>query len=599
MKYALDKIRNFSIIAHIDHGKSTLADRMLEITGTVSVRGMRHQFLDKLEIERERGITIKAQPIRMKYKSKAGSDYILNLIDTPGHVDFSYEVSRSLAACEGAVLLVDATQGVEAQTISNLYLAMELDLTVIPVINKIDMANARIDEVRESICKILGFGPEEILLSSAVKGTGIPEILENIVKNIPPPLDAEPNSKALIFDSTYNTYKGVMMYVKMVSGSISMGEKIRFMSNQMEYEVIELGYFGEKLNETDILYPGEVGYILAGVKNIKDVKIGDTVTSISSPAVKPLPGFKEMKPLVFCGIYPIENEDFEDLRDSIDKIQLNDASLKFIPEESVALGPGFRCGFLGNLHMEITQERLEKEFNLSIIATSPNVEYLVHLNNGGLLELENPSKFPNPADIDYIEEPYIKAIIVTMSDYIGGIMKICEDKRGEFIEMEYITQERVAIHYKLPLNEVIIDFNDKLKSVTKGYGSLDYDEIFFKQADLVKVDILVNSKPVDSLSFITHKDKAYSKGLDLIARLRKIIKKQLFEVVLQAAISSRIIARASISPMRKNVTAKCYGGDITRKRKLLEKQKEGKKRMKMVGLVELPQEAFMAVLKLK
>ena len=457
-----NKIRNFSIIAHIDHGKSTLADRMLEITGTVSSRGMRKQFLDKLEVERERGITIKAQPIRMEYTAEDGIKYFFNLIDTPGHVDFTYEVSRSLAACEGAILLIDATQGIEAQTLSNLHLAMDLDLKVIPVINKIDMSNARVDEVRNDINSILGFTPEEVHLTSATKGTGVKALLELIIRKLPFPGDTGDKLKALIFDSTYNSFKGVMMYVKVITGEMHLGDSMKFMSNDLDYEIIELGYFGEKLIIKDSLTTGEVGYVLAGVKNIKDIKIGDTITLKDNPAIRPLSGFKEMKPLVFCGLYPSVNKDFEHLRSSIEKIQLNDASLKYIPEDSVALGPGFRCGFLGNLHMEITQERLEQEFNLNIIATSPNVRYLIHHNNGETLEVENPVAMPVSGDIEYVEEPFIRATIITMSDFIGGIMKLCEDKRGEFIEMEYISTKRVIIHYNLPLNEVIVDFFSKL-----------------------------------------------------------------------------------------------------------------------------------------
>lgn len=594
----LKQIRNFSIIAHIDHGKSTLADRMLEMTGTVSDRTMRKQFLDRLEVERERGITVKAQPITMIYKSESDIEYSLNLIDTPGHVDFSYEVSRSLEACEGALLLVDATQGIEAQTLSNLYLAMELELEVIPVINKIDMDTARIDEVREQIKSILGFTDDQIILTSAVTGEGVRVVLEEIINKIPPPRVKYDQLRALIFDSTYNLYKGVMMYVRVMDGEMRIGEEVKFFSNNLKYEIMELGYFGEDIIKTERLRAGEVGFVLAGVKDIKNIKIGDTLTKAEDPTSNPLPGFKEMKPRVYCGIFPSDNNDFENLRDSIDKIELNDSSLKFMPEESIALGPGFRCGFLGNLHLEITQERLEQEFELNIIVTSPNVEYIVYKKDGDVLEVNNPAKLPEVGDIDHIEEPFINATIITMSDFIGGIMKLCEDKRGKFIDMDYITPERVLIHYRLPLSEVIVDFFNKLKSATRGYGSMDYEDIFYETSDLVKVDILVNAKAIDSLSFITHRDQAYRKGLNLINKLKKIIKRQLFEVVLQAAIGSRVIAKARIAPLRKNVTAKCYGGDITRKRKLLEKQRQGKKRMKMVGMVEIPQEAFMAVLSL-
>ncbi len=584
----MDKIRNFSIIAHIDHGKSTLADRILEVTGAVSPREMREQFLDTMDIERERGITIKAQTVRINYKG-----YTFNLIDTPGHVDFSYEVSRSLAACEGAVLLVDATQGVEAQTVANTYLALENNLEIIPVINKIDLPSADIERTKREIENLVGIPGDECLLVSAKEGTGVPELLDAIIEKIPPPRGNTENPlKALIFDSWYDNYLGVIFLVRVFDGVLKKGDKILLMSTGRSYEVQKLGAFTPKPREMDSLLPGEVGFVVAGIKEIRDVKIGDTLTHLDSPADKPLPGFKPMKPMVFAGFYPVDPGRYDDLRDALEKLSLNDSSIVFEPEASEALGYGLRCGFLGMLHMEIVRERLEREFELELIITSPNVVYKA-VTSKGEVEIERPSDFPDPGTIKAILEPYIKAVIYSPSEYVGQIMKLCESKRGKQISMEYLSEKRVVLTYKLPLAEVLADFYDKLKSYTKGYGSMDYDFAGYEPSDLVKLDILINGKRVDQLSFIVHREKAYYKAREVVQKLRKVVPRQLFEVVIQAAIGSRVIAKETIKPLRKNVTAKCYGGDITRKRKLLEKQKEGKKRMKQIGKVELPQEAFM------
>ena len=593
-------IRNFCIIAHIDHGKSTLADRMLEFTGTISRREMKDQVLDNMDLERERGITIKSHPIQMNYHAPDGKNYILNLIDTPGHVDFSYEVSRSLAACEGALLLVDASQGVEAQTVSNAYLAIENDLTIIPVINKIDLPGAMILEAKRQIIDLIGCDESEIILTSAKSGVGIEEIFEAIIKRIPPP-KYEPDKplRALIFDSVFDSFRGAIPYVRIFEGEVRPGDWIRFYANNSTHEVSEVGIFKMQRQKTEKLSSGDVAYLVAGVKDISNIKVGDTITLKNNPASEPLPGYRVIKPVVFSGLYPVAAEDFEDLRSSLEKMKLNDSSLIYEPETSTALGFGFRCGYLGLLHMEIVQERLEREFNLNLITTMPNVEYQALLKTGELIEIDNPTKMPAMGEIAEIHEPYVQAEIIVPTTYLGNVLKLCQDKRGIYKTTKYLDVTKVQIQYELPLAEIVFDFYDKLKSVSRGYASFDYEPIGYRAGDLVKVDILISGEPVDALSFIVHRDKAYAHGRNLCAKLKELIPRQMFELVVQATIGSKVIARESKGPLRKNVTAKCYGGDITRKRKLLEKQKEGKKRMKQIGRVEVPQEAFLAVLKME
>lgn len=593
----MDNIRNFCIIAHVDHGKSTLADRLLEYTNTIESRRMREQFLDTMDIERERGITIKLVPVRMKYKANDGREYILNLIDTPGHVDFSYEVSRSLAACEGALLVVDATQGVEAQTLANAYLAVDQGLEIIPVINKIDLPSAQPDEVLRQIEEIIGLDASQALLVSAKEGIGIPEVLEAIVKRIPPPKgDVNAPLQALIFDSVYDNYRGVISYVRLVNGSVKKGQNILFMATRKVYEVEEVGFFIPFMSPSEEIRAGEVGYVIANVKTLFEARVGDTITDANKPTDRPLPGYKHVKPVVFCGLFPVDRDDFPRLREAIEKLQLNDSALTFEPETSEALGFGFRCGFLGLLHMDITVERLKREFDIDLVATAPNVAYEVVLTDGNIIEAHRPSDFPEPTKIEEIREPYIKLTIFLPSDYVGKAMKLCQDRRGEFVSLDYITPERVRLIYNLPLAEFIIDFHDRLKSITRGYASIDYEHIGYKKSDLVKVDILIHGEPVDAFSFISHRDNAYKRALSVIKKLKELIPRQLFEVAIQASIGSRVIARENVKPLRKNVLAKCYGGDVTRKRKLLEKQKEGKEKMKMIGKVQIPQEAFLAFL---
>ncbi|PWT90848.1 MAG: elongation factor 4 [Acidobacteria bacterium] len=591
-------IRNFSIIAHIDHGKSTLADRLLEMTGALAAREMQEQVLDSNVIERERGITIKAHAVRLQYKAKDGNEYALNLIDTPGHVDFSYEVSRSLAACEGVLLVVDASQGVEAQTLANAYLAIENNLTILPVINKIDLPGADIERTTEQLQNIIGFTDEKMYQVSAKTGVGVQEMLEGAIHYIPPPKgDPEAPLKALIFDSWYDNYRGVIVLVRVFEGTLHVKDRIRFMSNGQTYEVDDIALFTPKWKSVQELAAGEVGAIIAAIKRISDTKIGDTVTLDNRPTDTPLPGFREIKPMVFAGLYPTESTDYEALRDALEKLQLNDSSFFFEPENSVALGFGFRCGFLGLLHMEIIQQRLENEFGISLITTAPGVRYKLILTDGSVIEIDNPSKMPAQQLILQMEEPMIRAMIMTRDEFVGPILAICESRRGVQKGMEYLSADRVLISYDLPLNEIVIDFYDALKSVSRGYASFDYNFIGYQPSDLVKLDLLVNAEPVDALSLIIHKEKAYYRGRALAARMKKLIPRQLFEIVIQAAIGHKVIARETVSALRKNVLAKCYGGDITRKRKLLEKQKEGKKRMKRVGKVDIPQEAFLAILK--
>jgi GTP-binding protein LepA len=593
-------IRNFCIIAHIDHGKSTLADRFLEFTGALRKEEIVDQTLDSMELERERGITIKLHAVTMPYQANDGKKYVLNLIDTPGHVDFSYEVSRSLAACEGAILVVDASQGVEAQTISNLYLALEHNLTIIPVINKIDLKGAQVDLVKKQITDILGIDANEIILASAKQGIGVDQIIEAVVKRIPPPQgNAASPLRALIFDSMFDSYRGAIAYLRVVDGVMKPGMKIKFFSTGKEFEVAEVGVMCMDRFSRDQLSAGEVGYCVAGIKEVKDTKVGDTITDAEKPAVEPLPGYREVKPMVFSGVFPTVNEQYDELRAALEKFKLNDSSLVYEPESSVALGFGFRCGFLGLLHMEIVQERLDREYNMDIITTVPNVELWVFKTSGEKLVMDNPAMLPAIGEIDHIEEPYIRAQIITPSEYIGNIMKLCQDRRGIYKNTSYLDSRRVDITYEFPLAEIIFDFYDKLKSLSKGYASLDYEFIGYREGDLVKLDILINGEPVDALSHIVHRDKAYDWGRKICEKLRQLIPRQLFEVAIQAAIGSKIIARETVSAMRKNVTAKCYGGDITRKRKLLERQKEGKRRMKQLGRVEIPQEAFLAVLKVE
>jgi len=594
------KIRNFCIIAHIDHGKSTLADRLLEMTGVLTEREMEDQVLDTMEIERERGITIKAQAVRMVYKAKDGEEYILNLIDTPGHVDFNYEVSRSLAACEGAILVVDAAQGIEAQTLANVYLALDHDLEILPVINKIDLPSAQPDVVKKEIEDVIGLDASEAPLISAKNGINIEAVLESVVKNVPPP-EGDENAplRALIFDSYYDSYKGVIVYIRVKEGTLKLGDKVRMMYTNKEFTVTEIGYMkpGGLVPGTQ-LSAGEVGYFAASIKNVKDTRVGDTVTTADNPAKEPLPGYKKVNPMVFCGIYPADGSKYGDLRDALEKLQLNDASLTFEPESSVALGFGFRCGFLGLLHMEIIQERLEREFDFDLVTTAPSVIYKVTKTNGETLYIDNPTNLPPSAEIKTMEEPIVKATIMTPTEYVGNIMELAQERRGIYKDMTYIDEGRVMLTYELPLNEIIYDFFDALKSRTKGYASLDYEMLGYRESDLVKLDIMLNGEIVDALSFIVHREKAYARGRRIAEKLKEAIPRQQFEVPIQACIGGKIIARETVKAYRKDVLAKCYGGDITRKKKLLEKQKEGKKRMRQIGTVEVPQEAFMSVLKL-
>ena len=594
------KIRNFCIIAHIDHGKSTIADRLIEYTGTLQKREMEAQVLDSMDLERERGITIKAQSVRILYKAQDGEEYILNLIDTPGHVDFSYEVSRSLAACEGALLVVDAAQGVEAQTLANVYLALEHDLEIIPVINKIDLPSADPDRVKHEIEDIIGLDASEAVLCSAKSGIGIPDILEAIVNKVPAPPDkSDQPMRALIFDSRFDSYKGAIAYVRVQEGSIKMKDTIRMMHDKKDFDVTELGIFTPNLVPVQELPCGSVGCIAASIKNVADCHVGDTVTLADNPAPEPLPGYRKAVSMVYCGLYPTESKDYENLRDALEKLQLNDAALEYEAETSLALGFGFRCGFLGLLHMDVIQERLEREYNLTLITTAPSVNYKVYKTNGEMLEVDNPAKLPPPTEIDYIEEPYVKATTIVPKDFVGTIMELSQDKRGEYQSMEYLDETRVSVVYHLPLSEIIYDYFDKLKSATKGYASLDYELIGYKQSPMVKMDILLNGEPVDALSIIVHKDRAATRGRALAEKLKELIPRQMFEIPIQAAVGTKIVARETVKAWRKDVLAKCYGGDISRKRKLLEKQKAGKKRMKAVGSVEIPQEAFMAILKVE
>jgi len=593
------KIRNFSVIAHIDHGKSTLADRFLELTGALQAREMEAQVLDAMDLERERGITIKAHPVRLNYTSASGEKYVLNLIDTPGHVDFSYEVTRSLAACEGALLLVDASQGVEAQTLANAYLAVDNSLEIIPVINKIDLPSAQPEEARRQIQDIVGLDGAGAILASAKTGAGVPEILEAIVARLPPPTGVpDAPLKALIFDSWFDSYRGVVIVIRVIDGEIRPGMKIRLMATGQDYEALQLGVFNPKAAEVDELGVGEVGFLVANIKNVGDAKIGDTITESARPTSEPFPGFKELKPMVFAGLYPVESHQYAELREALEKLRLNDASFFYEPETSAALGFGFRCGFLGLLHMEIVQERLEREYNMDLVTTAPGVLYRVTTTDGVTQEIDSPSKLPDAGRIKEIEEPVITAMILTPAEHVGGILQLCQDKRGIQKTIEYLSSDRVLITYELPFNEVVLDFYDKLKTISRGYASLDYHVTGYWPSPLVKLDILVNGDPVDALSIIVHRDMAYDRGRALASKMRELIPRQMFEVAIQAAIGGRIIARESVKAMRKNVLAKCYGGDITRKRKLLEKQKEGKKRMKRVGKVEIPQEAFLAVLRM-
>lgn len=593
-------IRNFSIVAHIDHGKSTLADRIIELTGVLSKREMESQVLDNMDIERERGITIKSQAVRMKYKAKDGNEYIFNLIDTPGHVDFNYEVSRSLAACDGAILVVDSSQGVEAQTLANVYLAIDNNLDILPVINKIDLPNARPEEVKKEIEDIIGIYAGDAPCISAKSGLNVDKVLERIVTDLPAPKGNENGKlKCLIFDSFYDNYKGAVSYVRVKDGTVKPGDEIMLMSTKKTYTVVEVGYFEPgTYKESKELKAGEVGYIAASIKSLSDIRVGDTITLKNNPADNPLPGYKKVNPMVYCGIYPVDGGDYEDLKIALEKLQLNDAALQFEAETSTALGFGFRCGFLGLLHLEIIEERLDREFDLSLITTSPSVIYKVHKTDGNTLELYNPADLPNPQEISYIEEPFVKAEIISPKEYVGNIMEICQNRRGIYIDMKYLDEIRVAIYYELPLNEIIYDFFDSLKSKTKGYASFDYEFKEYKRSELIKLDIHVNGESVDALSFIVHKDSSYTRGKKMIEKLKTVIPRQLFSIPLQAVVGGKIIARETISAMRKDVLAKCYGGDITRKKKLLEKQKKGKKKMRQIGNVEIPQEAFLSVLKL-
>ncbi|MBD8015748.1 translation elongation factor 4 [Planococcus wigleyi] len=593
------KIRNFSIIAHIDHGKSTLADRILEKTEALTSREMKAQSLDSMDLERERGITIKLNAVQLNYKAKDGEIYIMHLIDTPGHVDFTYEVSRSLAACEGAVLVVDAAQGIEAQTLANVYLALDNDLEILPVINKIDLPAADPERVRQEIEDVIGLDASEAVLASAKAGIGIEDILEQIVEKVPAPT-GDPNAplKALIFDSLYDPYRGVVAYIRIVEGTVKPGDRIQMMASGKEFEVIEAGVFTPHATLRNELTVGDVGFLTAAIKNVGDSTVGDTITLADNPAKEALPGYRRLNPMVYCGLYPIDTSKYNDLRDALEKLELNDAALQFEPESSQALGFGYRCGFLGLLHMEIIQERIEREFNIDLITTAPSVIYDVHMTDGEILKIDNPAMMPDAQKIQMVEEPYVKATVMVPNDYVGAVMEICQRKRGNFMTMDYVDDTRVSIIYELPLAEIVYDFFDQLKSGTKGYASFDYELIGYKESKLVKMDILLNSEQVDALSFIVHRDFAYERGKVIVDKLRSLIPRQQFEVPIQAAIGQKIVARQTISAMRKNVLAKCYGGDISRKRKLLDKQKEGKKRMKQVGSVEVPQEAFMAILKM-
>lgn len=599
MKARQEKIRNFSIIAHIDHGKSTLADRILEKTNTVSSREMQDQLLDSMDLERERGITIKLNAIELNYTAKDGETYTFHLIDTPGHVDFTYEVSRSLAACEGAVLVVDAAQGIEAQTLANVYLALDNDLEILPVINKIDLPAADPERVRTEIEDVIGIDASEAVLASAKAGIGIEDILEQVVEYVPAPSgDIEAPLKALIFDSIYDSYRGVVLNIRVIDGVVRPGDKIQMMSNGKTFDVTEVGVFSPKPIARDYLMVGDVGYITASIKTVQDTRVGDTVTLADNPAAEALPGYRKMNPMVYCGLYPIDTSRYNDLREALEKLQLNDAALQFEPETSQALGFGFRCGFLGLLHMDVVQERLEREFNLELITTAPSVIYHVNKTDGTTVVVDNPAEFPEPVTIESVEEPYVKAQIMVPNDYVGAVMELSQRKRGEFITMDYLDDYRVNIVYEIPLSEIVFDFFDKLKSSTKGYASLDYEMAGYRTSRLVKMDILLNAEKVDALSFIVHRDFAFERGKAIVEKLKKLIPRQQFEVPVQAAIGQKIVARSDIKALRKNVLAKCYGGDVSRKRKLLEKQKEGKKRMKQIGSVEVPQEAFMAVLKM-
>lgn len=592
------KIRNFSIVAHIDHGKSTLADRLLEITGTLTKREMEEQVLDNMEIERERGITIKSQAARLVYRREDGEEYILNLIDTPGHVDFTYEVSRSLAACEGALLVVDATQGIEAQTLANCYLALDNDLEIAPIINKVDLPSARPDEVKEEIEDVIGIEAEDAPMISAKTGLNVEDVLETIIEKIPAPNgDEEAPLKALIFDSYYDSYKGVVCYVRILDGKVKAGTKIKLMNTNKVYDVVEVGVFTPKLFSTAELMAGDVGYITASIKNVADARVGDTITESERPTEHALPGYKKAVPMVYSGIYPVDGAKYDELREALEKLQINDAALDFEPETSIALGFGFRCGFLGLLHMEIIQERIEREFNLDIITTAPSVIYKVTKTNGETIDLTNPTNLPEPTEIDSMEEPIVKASVIAPTEYVGAIMDLCQERRGVYIDMQYLEETRVCINYDIPLNEIVYDFFDTLKSRTRGYASFDYEFKGYTKTELVKLDILLNGDVVDALSMIVPKERAYHKGRGIAEKLKEIIPRQMFEVPIQAAVGSKVIARETVKAMRKDVLAKCYGGDISRKKKLLEKQKEGKKRMRQVGSVEVPQEAFMAVLK--
>ena len=593
-------IRNFSIIAHIDHGKSTIADRLIEYTGTLSQREMEAQVLDNMDLERERGITLKAQTVRLDYKGKDGQLYELNLIDTPGHVDFTYEVSRSLAACEGALLVVDAAQGVEAQTLANVYMALEHDLEIIPVINKIDLPSAEPERVKKEIEDVIGLDTSDAVMASAKTGIGIEEILDAIVAKVPAPSGEDDKPlRALIFDSYFDSYKGVIAHIRIMDGHIKKGMQLKMMATGKVFEVTDVGCFRPAPVDLGALVAGQVGFVAGSLKNVKDVRVGDTITGMANPAAEPLPGYRGVTPMVYCGLYPVDSADYDNLKDALEKLQLNDAALVFEPETSIALGFGYRCGFLGLLHMDVIQERLEREYNLKLITTAPSVIYHVHKTNGEILQVDNPSKLPPATEIDFIEEPYVKATVIVPNDYVGAVMEISQNKRGEFKTMDYLDVNRVMIIYHIPLSEIIYDYFDKLKSSTRGYASLDYELADYKAAKLVKLDILLNGDPVDALSTIVHTDNAASRGRQLAAKLREIIPQQMFEIPIQAAVGSKIIARENVRAMRKDVLAKCYGGDISRKRKLLEKQKEGKKRMKSVGSVEVPQEAFMAILKIE
>ncbi|AXY05932.1 elongation factor 4 [Bacillus tropicus] len=593
------KIRNFSIIAHIDHGKSTLADRILEKTNALTQREMKAQLLDSMDLERERGITIKLNAVQLNYKAKDGEEYILHLIDTPGHVDFTYEVSRSLAACEGAILVVDAAQGIEAQTLANVYLALDNNLEILPVINKIDLPSADPERVRQEVEDVIGLDASEAVLASAKAGIGIEDILEQIVEKVPAPTgDSEEPLQCMIFDSLYDPYRGVIAYIRVVNGTVKVGDKVRMMATGKEFEVTEVGVFTPKTTQRDELTVGDVGFLAASIKNVGDTRVGDTITHAKRPAAEPLAGYRKLNPMVFCGLYPIDSARYNDLRDALEKLELNDSALEFEPETSQALGFGFRCGFLGLLHMEIIQERIEREFKIDLITTAPSVIYKVYLTNGEDVIVDNPSNMPDPQSIDRVEEPFVKASIMVPNDYVGAVMEICQGKRGTFIDMQYLDETRVTLTYEIPLSEIVYDFFDQLKSNTKGYASFDYELIGYKPSKLVKMDILLNNEQVDALSFIVHRDSAYDRGKVIVEKLKDLIPRQQFEVPIQATIGNKVVARSTIKAMRKNVLAKCYGGDISRKRKLLDKQKEGKKRMKSVGSVEVPQEAFMAVLKM-